>query len=66
MRNGLSSKGIKGDDGKLDEALLSRMQDELKKELKDYAFWDVFNCDELALQYGFFFSKLSQTQNPYL
>jgi hypothetical protein len=48
MRNGLSSKGTKGDDGKVDEALLRGMRDELKKELEGYAFWDVFNCDELA------------------
>jgi len=53
MRNGLSSKKTKGDDGKVDEALLPGMRDELKEELEEYALRDVFNCDELALRYVF-------------
>jgi len=50
MRDGLSSRRIKGDGGKVDEALLPRMLDELKKELEDYALRDVSNCDELAIR----------------
>jgi hypothetical protein len=53
MRNGLPSKKTKGDGWKVDEVLLPRMRDKLKKELKDYALRNVFNCDELALQYVF-------------
>jgi len=48
-RNRLSSKKTKGDGGKVDEALLPGMQDELKKELEDHALWDVCNCNELVL-----------------
>ena len=53
MRNGLSSKKTKGDGGKVDEALLPGMRNELKKKLEGYVLRDVFNCDELALQYVF-------------
>jgi len=64
MQNGLFSKKTKGDGGKIDGALLPGMQDELKKELEDYAPRYVFNCDELALQYGFFsFQTYSTSPN---
>jgi hypothetical protein len=54
QRNELSSKKTKGDGGKVDESLIPEMREEIQRELEGYALENIFNCDEMALQYGNF------------
>lgn len=58
QRHSLRNKKKRGDGGEVDEKLLPGMRQELKEVLDNYSLQDIFNCDELALQYvGCFYNK---------
>ncbi|RPB29011.1 hypothetical protein L211DRAFT_881583 [Terfezia boudieri ATCC MYA-4762] len=53
-RSGIRRQKLRGDGGEYDQALklIPQHQAILQDKTADFAQWDIFNCDELALQYN--------------